>query len=457
MTAFAGSLASVAGGILLAGAAGWLCAAALLPAGRLFRAERYGWSFAVGCALLAAFVPLSLLLRVTPGWIPFLVVSAAAGVTARAFRLEPWPAPGNPTARASKLLLALVALGVCAYALRALTEPMWANDFVAIWGLKGKTIFGTAGYPERFYRSPALSFSHPEYPLGLPLLYAGTAFLLGRWDDHAMALLFPLFQVATLCVLWGWLRRRSVPPAAALLSAGVLAWFEPLYSGFLTGMADVPLSFGALLLGTSLADALEETDGGALRRLAFASALIAAIKNEGLFLAAAAAAIALLSTRRSGRRAALTALSAALVVRTAHVPWRSRLPLADFDLGSGSWARLGESLAAAAALVGPVLGAGLALALLLVAIGGRHRAGDRILGLCACALGAYLTLPAFAVRGPEWLVRTTLPRTASALAPLACAAIAVRFSVGGASSGSTARPRGSEPRPGPPAPSTRES
>ena len=25
--------------------------------------------------------------------------------------------------------------------LRALTEPMWSNDFLAIWGLKGKAIF----------------------------------------------------------------------------------------------------------------------------------------------------------------------------------------------------------------------------------------------------------------------------------------------------------------------------
>ncbi len=34
------------------------------------------------------------------------------------------------------------------YTLRALTEPMWANDFIAIWGLKGKTIYGARGYPD---------------------------------------------------------------------------------------------------------------------------------------------------------------------------------------------------------------------------------------------------------------------------------------------------------------------
>ena len=73
------------------------------------------------------------------------------------------------------------------YALRALTEPMWANDFVAIWGFKGKTFFAEGRVPGRLFLWKSLTFAHPEYPLGLPFLYAGIASLLGRWDDHAMA------------------------------------------------------------------------------------------------------------------------------------------------------------------------------------------------------------------------------------------------------------------------------
>ena len=59
---------------------------------------------------------------------------------------------------------------------------------------------------------------------------------------------------------------------AAGLAAAIVAWFEPLYSGFLTGMAEVPLAFGMLLFGTALADALDDPDPGALRRLALAAA-----------------------------------------------------------------------------------------------------------------------------------------------------------------------------------------
>jgi hypothetical protein len=320
--------------------------------------------------------------------------------------------------------LLLILLGVAVYALRALTEPMWANDFIAIWGLKGKTIFGAVGYPERLR---SLEFAHPEYPLGLPLLYAGISFLTGRWDDHAMALIFPLFQIATLLVLFGWLRRRGVSAAVAGLAAATVAWFEPLYSGFLTGMTEVPLSFGMLLFGAALVDSLDDSDRGALRRLAFAAALIAALKNEGLFLAAAGALIALIFGRGRRWRVALAALGPALLVRALHLPWRSRVPLADLDPGLFSIDRVWDSLAAATMLPGWPAWAGLALVLTLIALGERIPAGNRLLWLVACALAAYVVIPAFAVRGPAWLIETTLLRTTAALAPLAAAAVTVRF------------------------------
>ncbi len=322
------------------------------------------------------------------------------------------------------MLLGAMALGVAVYALRALTEPMWANDFVAIWGLKGKTIFGALGYPERMR---SLEFAHPEYPLGLPLLYAGLSFLTGRWDDHAMALLFPFLQAATLLVLFGWLRRRGASPAVAGLATATLAWFEPLYSAFLTGMAEVPLAFGMLLFGTAFTDVLDQTDRGALRRLILASALIAATKNEGLFLAAVGFVAAVVLGKTVRWKAAAAALGPALIVRALHLPWRSRVPLADFEWSAFSTDRLWDSLAAAMRLLGWAPWAGLALVIVLAALGRPSAAGNRLLALAACALTAYLVIPAFAVRGPAWLIETTFLRTTAALAPLVASAIAVRY------------------------------
>jgi hypothetical protein len=466
------SLLRVGAVFLVASAAGWTIAGRLFPGGERHRRERLGWSVAIGCGIVIAFVPLSLAVGAQPGWIAFLLLAALPVAASRLLapltppssprggRAEvqggdvdrptgdsrpPLPAgadhqrqtlgsrqrrPDGPAVlgwgegRSGALLKFLIVAGVVLYALRALTEPMWANDFIAIWGLKGKTIFGAVGYPERLTR---LGFAHPEYPLGLPLLYAGISFLTGRWDDHAMALVFPLFQVGTLLVLFGWLRRRGVSAMAAGLAAAIVSWFEPLYSGFLTGMAEVPLAFGALLFGTALADALDEADAGALRRLAFAAALFATLKNEGLFLAAEGALLALFVGKGRRWKVALAALGPALVIRLLHLPWRSRVPLEDFDWSLFSIDRVWESFGAAMLVPSWAAWVGLVLVFILIMLGDRAPAGNRLLLLVACAAAAYLVIPAFAVRGPAWLIETTLPRTTAALVPLAAAAVSVRF------------------------------
>jgi hypothetical protein len=492
MTAFLLSLAEVGGVLLLISAIGWIGAAALFPGGRSFRAERLGWGFTLGCALLAAMVPISFVLGPAPGWIPFLILAGILLSAARLLPLRPQeggllpPLPGGARGVAfgcggrfatssressktkeedgapaategrssrserpaeglvegsttSRIFLALLLLGIALYTLRALAEPMWSNDYLAIWGFKGKTIFGTHALPERLFRWKALGFSHPEYPLGLPFLYAGVAFLMGHWDDHAMALLFPFFQVATLLVLFGWLRRRGVPWPLPLAAAALLALFEPLYSGFLTGLAEVPLACGMLLFGTAFADALEPTDQRAEGRLAAASLLIAATKNEGLFLAVVAALVAgiLMARRKSFRwtvlcAALLPALAATLLQRNT---LGNLSELRDFDLSllapegiEELLGRGGESFHTA--LVAVVLPAwpGLLCVAALLAAGRRTPYAERLLILVAACLAAYVFLPAFSVHNPAWVVRTTLARTAAALAPLAVAGITARLS-----------------------------
>ena len=446
MSAFFWSLAAIAGVLAVASANGLVACLALLPRGRPFLGERAGWSFAVACILLATCVPAALLFGARPGWVPFLLGGALLAAAARLLPLSPGKGKGEGRAEGTApngsrewfvwALFAAVLLGLLLYLVRALTEPMWSNDFLAIWGLKGKTIFLSRSLPARLYDWPPLSFSHPEYPLGLPFLLAGISFLTGRWDDHALALLFPCFQAATLAALYGWLRRRGSSRALALWAVALVALFSPLYSGFLTGMAEIPLAFGLLLFGAGLTDSLGDVDAGALRRLACASTLLAATKNEGLYFAAAGFAVALLSGGGRRLRAACAALLPALAVYGLHAAWRGRVPLQDFDFGLLSLARAGEALGAAAREPGMGGWVGLAAVAVLVAAGRRDFAGERLLLLCALGLAAYLVLPVFAVRGPSWLVETTLARTTAALAPLAAAGIAARLIRPGGASGS---------------------
>jgi hypothetical protein len=435
VTGFAEALGQVAAVLFVAGAVGWGAAALLVPPGA--RAERMAWGFAVGLTLTTLSVPLAFALRLRPGWLPFLLLAALAALPARILRLRERSTsePSAPLDGVSAILGLVVVAGVALYALRALTEPMWANDFVAIWGLKGKTFFAEGRVPPRLFLWKALAFSHPEYPLGIPFLYAGIAYLLGRWDDHAMALLFPLVQVATLLALFGWLRRRGATRPLALAAAALLSQFEPLYRGFTAGMADVPLSLALLLFGTSLCDRVDRTDPGASRRLVLASLVCAGTKNEGLFFVAAGLVVAAFSSlfRRGvfARAAALIVLPAALVA-AAHRLLRGHLPLSDFDFSllrrPGELTdRMGETLAAVLRGTPPLAAIGLVALVALIAAGRRSPAGTRLLALAACGLSAYLFLPALAVAGPAWLVETAFFRTTAALAPLVAAGVAVRL------------------------------
>jgi len=440
VTGLPAGLAAVAGVLLLAGAAGTVATGALFGRAGADPLERLAWGFAAGLALLAGYVPISLTLGARPGAIALFVLTALVIGMAVLFRLPALriPAPaherGSGASRLVRLLfLVPLSLGILLYLLRALTEPMWATDFLAIWGWKGKTIFGAGLLPAWTWRLPEFSFTHPEYPLGLPFLYAGISFVLERWDDHAMALLFPALQVATLLLVAGWLRRRGAPPPVPLAAAATLSGFEPLYAAFTTGMAEVPLSFCVLLVGTALVDALEEEAGGS-RRLAMAAAGAAALKNEGIFVAAVAGVLAVAAGGRPGRvrwRAAAAALLPAVAVLAAHRVGRGSLPLRDFRFGlllePGFPSRLGLGLRTILAEVLIPAAPGLIAFGVLLLSGRRSTAGDRLLALTAIPLSAYALLPAFCVFGPDWLARTAFARTAAALAPLAAAGVALRL------------------------------
>ena len=440
-------LAATLGILLLFTAAGSTTALALCPARRGFRLELGAWGFAVGLAIIAISVPLALATTLRPGWLPALLVALLAAGLGWAKRL---PATGSEAETPMRLprtaLLWLVPLlaGVAIYGLRALSEPMWSNDFVSDWGLKGKMVFAEGRVPPRLFSDVELAFSNPEYPLGIPFLYAGVAFLYRQWDDHAMALLFPAMQVATLAVVAGWLRRRGATPAASLAAAALLALFDPLYAAYITGYADIPLSFFVLLLATSLADALDRTDPGALRRLALAAVLCCGTKNEGLYFVVAAMGIGVVTLRR--RRLPVAPLIAALLVPAALVIVVPRLawetpPLGAYDFGylrPALWGALASRLVLTLRLIGKeLLWPGTPALLLVLAglfIAGRRTPwADRVLVLALIGEFAYLTLPVFAVYpgapdlGPEWIVTTSLGRTSAALAPLVAVGLAGRL------------------------------
>ena len=378
------------------------------------------------------------------------LLAAAIAVAAGRLRRRPSLPPAGsrdgdgPRADPPRPASPALPLGVLLYSLRALTEPMWSTDFLAIWGWKGKTIFGVR-------RAPGLDLAHAGARLHAPRVPARPpvsvrrdllpARPLGRPRDGASLSRAPGRDAPRF---WragsaGGARRLPFPSRPPRRSS----LFEPLYRAFTTGMAEVPLSFVPAPLGDGPRRRAGRGPGGARGAWPSRRPAAAALKNEGLFAAAAAALLALAARR---------------------LPWRARLRVAGAAAVAGPRGRRGAPDPARPAPSArlrvrparrprssrPASGSALRTILcaksILPAAPGTARArsccsgpaaaspaGGRLLALAAIPLAAYAILPAFCVFGPDWLVRTVLrphrlrPRPASGRRPRASPVPALRI------------------------------
>jgi hypothetical protein len=272
------------------------------------RAERLAWSFATGLLVQSTLYLACASVFPRSGAAPVLaldLVIVAASIVARrplGHEVSTCPIGGRAATRpAVLLLLAVAGAAFFVFFVEALAEPMWSTDYLAIWGLKGKTIFEIGSVPRRVFEDPALYWAHREYPLLVPLSLATFASFSGGWDDQALALLFPLCELATLLALFGFLARRVTPLAGAAAAAlASLDFF--LYRGVNAGTAEVPFALSLVLVSCAFLDVLERATPPALARLFVASLFCVSIKQEGTLFVGLLA-LALILRRRVRRRA----------------------------------------------------------------------------------------------------------------------------------------------------------
>ncbi len=395
--------------------------------GGLSKSETFAWSLALG--LMAQALMLLLLVLVAPRRLePTAPLALASAALLLLLLIRPKPREVEPPPTrlpiAARLLLGATALGVAVFTVVAVSEPMWTTDYIAVWGLKAKTIFLTSSIPQRLFHDPETAWSHPEYPLLLPLDLAALAAWARGWDDRAFALLYPLCQAATGAALFGFLARRgrAVGGAAA---AALTAWLAPLYAPSHVGMADIPLALGLVLLATALCDAFEADSASVRARLAIASLFCAATKAEGALFAVLAAITWLVSRPRERPLApTLVALLApplglGLLMRFA----RGLVPARDFDfmlLAPSRWATWLPRIAEAILRVARVELVASAIPLAAVAgffIVTRRGLADRLLPLLALQVLAYVAACSLSAFGVDWLVTTSFARLTLALTP----------------------------------------
>jgi hypothetical protein len=286
--------------------AGWIVLSALFRvqtrSSRLaFSALTFGVGFGVFSCLI--FV---LLLICGPSQKALVMIEVALGAGMLLYKAKHWHGSGNAqareqvAARAEPLIMRILAVCFYIVLVASLTtslvliikSPHGEVDAWAIWNLKARYIFrGGANWRDAF--SSVLGYSHPDYPLLVPLSVAGSWILMGRETLTAPAIVAFLFTFAVAALLassLASLRSKGNGFVAGLLLLG--SWlFIPEGS---SQLADAPVAFFYLAAGVLLAlyHASTESDGRLLALAGLAAGLAAWTKNEGiLFLVAMSTAL----------------------------------------------------------------------------------------------------------------------------------------------------------------------
>lgn len=219
------------------------------------------------------------------------IAAGSACVVMVRVRTRGLPRVALPTAAVAARMLPIAvpaAALVAAVAFHAVAMPMLEWDAYAIWGLKAKVLLHEplASAPA-YFRDATLSYSHLDYPLGLPLLLAGAYAALGAAGEAPAKAVLPLLHAALGLLVYGGLRDRLAPGRAGVLAL-LLLGLPALLRWAGSGLADAPLALfhaGVLVHGSRWLDAGRREDA-VLAGLFAAHATFT--KNEGLALAAVA-------------------------------------------------------------------------------------------------------------------------------------------------------------------------
>jgi len=427
---FLADLCVVLAALAAAAAAGWLANRDI--AANLTRREKLAWALATGLLLQAIAVLVLLGVGTRPNAWKILVLEAA-GATLATLATKSWRPSSQPAAvggsgRALGALLWFVAGAAwLVFLAGSLADSMWSTDFLAFWGYKGQIVFLTGEIPRRLFRDPALYFAHAEYPFLVPLTFEALASFLGRWNDQALALVYPICSLATLLAISGFLARRvsrvSGAAAAALASLCVF-----LYRPANAGTAEIPLALGLVLASSAALDFLDQGGVANAGRLAVASLFCATLKQEGSLFVLVLAVMLWWRLRRvapqKGRWLATASLvfpvaTHGLLMRIA----RGSLPSRDFDFSLFEPSRWPELTNRFGLVVGRIVGTQARhallpiLALAVYFLVTRKAIADRLIPVFVTQLLVYAAAFTISAFGPTFAIDTALDRLTMSLFP----------------------------------------
>jgi hypothetical protein len=186
---------------------------------------------------------------------------------------------GHRTPTPSLLDLATITT-LAGYAHFATIAPLWDWDFWAIWGLKARVFFDHRGIDWHFLESRWNAFTHPDYPLLVPLNFDFVAILGGGWSDRWLGVVVVAWAAALLLIVRGLAAEETSPLFASAIAFAVASLSVSRFVGLAEG-ALIAFAGAAVLM---LRRALLRDDDASWRHGAILLGLAANCKNEGLAL-----------------------------------------------------------------------------------------------------------------------------------------------------------------------------
>ncbi len=285
------------------------------------------WLLGTGASTVAWFLLTPLYQWISPIWIVTGIAVALVFIASRRSGRIGAGAVGftfssGEIALTLVLLLQFAVLGLAA---------MWTTlgwDGLFNFELKARLAFehAPAGQlPGAYFADASRSWSHPRYPLLVPFTEFWIYSWLGRIDQSAVKIVFPLFYVSLAALVCGAVRRIA-NLRSALVTAIALGCMPALtlLPGAASGYADVPLAASVAGAACFTYLALRTRD---LRSVNIAAGLLAVAvwtKGEGVILAGAIGLSALCAAGTIGRRRLCALL---WVPAVALVPWQVALEL----------------------------------------------------------------------------------------------------------------------------------
>ncbi len=203
------------------------------------------------------------------------------------------------------------------------------RDYFFIWGYKARLIFEAHGIPWSFLQGLPRDFTHPDYPLLVPLQFAIPSMLARSWQPQAIGILDTALAGAAVIIAYHCLREAVSPWLAACGSLALAAATLLPFPGFADGPLVAYAASAVLLLRSRRADPLA----------AVLLSLAAMTKNEGMAFVAATG-VALLLTEPRRLRVLLTPALVILLWLT--VRWNTPTDL----FTAGLFARISRNLPA---------------------------------------------------------------------------------------------------------------